>query len=116
MTDHPGKVGMDRNERIVRHAFGAEARFRFRQLNRIGIEGDQFSARQQGAEQFPGMSTISERRIDGYFTGFRSENFENFSQEDRAMRTRWSFAGGNYFLNRFRILPGIELFVFLFEA
>src|SRR5438046_1446679 len=116
MAVHASEIGMNYQERLGRRGDRAQPFFSFRQLDWIGVERDQASARKNGAEQFHGMAAVTKRGVDGSLARFGRKHFQNFMETDRAMRTGGSFAGSENLFDGCRIFLRGEFLVLLLKA
>jgi len=111
-----GEIGAVGRERIRAEAEEAETGLGLWQFDGIGIEAKQASARLNVSQQFLRMAAVTESAIDADFARSRSEDFEDFRQHDRPVRTGGRLAASEDFLDRIGIPGGIVLLVFLLEA
>ena len=86
----------------------------FRQFNRVVVEAEQFSARQNFRKNFLRVTAVTERAIHRDVAGFGRERLENFRNHDWPMRARRCFSRRYDFCNRCRIAA--MFFVFFLEA
>ncbi len=90
--------------------------FGFRQFDGIDIKAEKASAGLQTWQDLPRVPAITERAINGEFTGLRREDFEDFGNHDWAVSAGGCFSGGKNFRHGVGIAPRIVLLVFLLET
>src|SRR5437762_1983876 len=100
-----------RDEIFRTESFGS-----LRQLDRINIQTDESSTRQDALQNLARMSAVAERAIHRDLTGLRVEHFENLRDHDRPVRPRRRLAGREHLRNGFGVASRVALFILLLKA
>ena len=110
-----GEVRPARAEHPLAEAERAQPRLGPGQFQRIDIEAEQESARQQARDQLARMAAVAERAVHGRAARARAEDVEDLLDHDRHVGAGRRLPGGQHLRDRLRVLRGRVLLVLLAE-